>query len=79
MTISGLTPKNSGRQRTKSAILLGSTEPTACEQPVSKAGLMVYLARYCLTLSLSLALAEAAGLSLAAVCHVLRIRLALFG
>ena len=78
MTISGLTPKNSGLQRTKSAILLGSTEPTACEQPVSKAGLIVYLARYCLTLSLSFGLVPA-GLSLAAVCHVLRIRLALLG
>jgi len=43
--ISGLAPKNSGRQMTKSAILLGSTDPTACEQPVTSAGLIVYLAK----------------------------------
>jgi len=43
--ISGLAPKNSGRQTTKSAILLGSTDPTACEQPVTSAGLIVYLAK----------------------------------
>lgn len=44
ITISGLEPKNSGLHKTKSAILLGSKLPIACEQPANMAGFIVYFA-----------------------------------
>ena len=44
ITISGLTPKNAGTHRTRSAILPGSIEPTYGSMPRARAGLIVYLA-----------------------------------
>ena len=43
MMISGFAPKNTGFQRTRSANLPSSTEPTYWEIPCVIAGLMVYL------------------------------------
>src|SRR2546429_7846995 len=43
-TSPGLTPKNAGRQSTRSASLPSSTEPTSAARPWAIAGLIVYLA-----------------------------------
>ena len=40
----GLMPKKPGRQKTRSAHLPTSIEPTSCAMPFAMAGLMVYLA-----------------------------------
>ncbi len=43
-TISGRTPKNAGRHRTRSAHLPGATLPISWAMPWAMAGLIVYLA-----------------------------------
>ena len=43
-TRSGFTPKKAGVQRTRSAILPTSTEPTYPDTPCAMAGLIVYFA-----------------------------------
>mmetsp|Transcript_22542 Transcript_22542/g.49371 ORF Transcript_22542/g.49371 Transcript_22542/m.49371 type:complete len:249 (+) Transcript_22542:264-1010(+) len=52
-TISGLAPKNAGDQRTMSASLPTSKDPTWADMPWQIAGLMVYLATYRFTRLLS--------------------------
>src|SRR5579872_3970722 len=42
ITSSGLTPKNAGLHRTRSANFPGSTEPISCDTPCAIAGLIVY-------------------------------------
>mmetsp|Transcript_8525 Transcript_8525/g.18656 ORF Transcript_8525/g.18656 Transcript_8525/m.18656 type:complete len:272 (-) Transcript_8525:1560-2375(-) len=76
MTISGLAPKSSGFQRTRSASLPGCTDPTRCDMPWQSAGLIVYLATYRLMRALSWSAASSSGRAprcffiLSAVCQV---------
>jgi len=44
ITSSGFTPKNAGRQRTRSAIFPTSSDPTCAAMPCAIAGLIVYFA-----------------------------------
>ena len=53
MTISGLTPKNAGFHKHKSANFPASTDPTYPEIPWVIAGLIVYLATYLFARKLS--------------------------
>ena len=74
--MSGLAPKNAGFQRTISAYLPTSREPTYWSIPNVIAGLIVYLAIYLLARKLSLSLPASSGrgptwsFNLDAHCHV---------